>query len=242
MINEKRPLAVIIGASGDIGKAISKNLLEDDFDLILHFYKNREAIDHIIEKDQNNQVVGSISTDLSKKSGWEQLVSQLPDNIDAIIFASGTAYSGVLQSMDEETIQELIELNVTAPTMIVKSILPSMLQKQSGHVLFVTSIWGDVGASCEVVYSMVKGAQNSFVKALAKEVAPMKISVNAVSPGYIDTKMNDNLSELEKETLINSIPVQRAGKPEEVAGVISFLLDKKSSYIQGEIIHVNGAW
>src|SRR5699024_2315016 len=102
--------------------------------------------------------------------------------------------------------------------------------------------WGDVGASNEVIYSSVKGAQNSFVKALAKEVAPSGISVNAISPGYVDTKMNSHLDEDEKNAILSDIPMNRAGSPADVANAVSFLLDDRSNYIQGEIIHLTGGW
>ena len=106
----------------------------------------------------------------------------------------------------------------------------------------ITSIWGNVGASYEVIYSSVKGAQNSFVKALAKEVAPSGISVNGISPGYIETKMNSHLSEEERQAIIDEIPMSRAGLPSEIAYTVSFLLDDRSTYIQGEIINMNGGW
>src|SRR5699024_4869550 len=123
-----------------------------------------------------------------------------------------------------------------------RHLLPSMIQKKAGKIVFITSIWGDVGASHEVVYSAVKGAQNIFVKALAKEVAPSGISINAVSPGFIDTKMNRHLIMKEIETIISEIPMNRAGSSSEIAYTVSFLLDNISSYIQGEIIGVYGGW
>src|SRR5690625_7972441 len=122
--------------------------------------------------------------------------------------------------------------------MITRHLLPLMMQKKAGKIVFITSIWGDVGASHEVVYSAVKGAQNSFVKALAKEVAPSGISVNAVSPGFIDTKMNRHLIKEEKETIISEIPMNSAGTSGEIAHTVRFLLDIKYSYIQVDLIVV----
>src|SRR5690625_3813000 len=117
-----------------------------------------------------------------------------------------------------------------------------MIQKQRGKIIFITSIWRNVGASNEVIYSSVKGAQNSFVRALAKEVGPSGISVNAVSPGFIDTKMNQHLLHEEKEAIISGIPLNRAGLATDVSHAVQFLLDEKSSYIQGEIMHITGGW
>src|SRR5699024_12854085 len=119
--------------------------------------------------------------------------------------------------------------------MITILLFVSMIQKISVKFFFITSMWVDVGASHEVVYSDVKGVQNSFVKALAKEVAPYGISINAVSPGFIDTKMNRHVIMEEKEAIISEIPMNRAGTSGKIAYTVSFLLDNKSSYIQGEI-------
>src|SRR5690625_2725468 len=117
-----------------------------------------------------------------------------------------------------------------------------MIILKSVKIVFITSIWGHVGASFEVVYSTVKGAQNSFVKSLAKEVGPNGISVNGVSPGFIDTKMNQHLLQEEKAAIISDIPLNRAGLATDVSHTVLFLLDDKANYIQGEIVHITGGW
>src|SRR5699024_8964078 len=133
-------------------------------------------------------------------------------------------------------------LHVRAPWIITQAFLPSMIKEKSGKIIFITSIWGDIGASNEVIYSSVKGAQNSFVRALAKEIGPSVVSVNAVSAGFIDTNMNKHLQNEEKESIISSIPLNRAGLASDVSHTFSFLMDEKSSYIQGEIVHITGGW
>src|SRR5690625_2104238 len=136
----------------------------------------------------------------------------------------------------------MLSMHVKAPLFITKHFLPAMINRKSGKIVFITSIWGHVGASHEVVYSTVKGAQNSFVKSLAKEVGPSGISVNGISPGLIHTQMNDHLTEIDREMLHADIPLQRAGDPLEIAYLVEFLLDKKSSYIQGEMVRITGGW
>lgn len=106
----------------------------------------------------------------------------------------------------------------------------------------ITSIWGEIGASCEVLYSMVKGGQNSFVKALAKELAPSGIRVNGVSPGAVKTKMLDEFTEEELDDLKEEIPLGRLGRPEEIADAVSFAASERASYITGQILSVNGGW
>lgn len=233
---------LIIGASGDIGIAIAERLAMDGYQLLLHYNQQKKVIDQLMFKLDHECVLTTIQADLCGEIGIQKLLAELVYPVDYIVFASGSAYYGLFQETSEKTMDEMLSLHVKSPWMITRHLLPSMIQKKAGKIVFITSIWGDVGASHEVVYSAVKGAQNSFVKALAKEVAPSGISVNAVSPGFIDTKMNRHLIKEEKETIISEIPMNRAGTSGEIAHTVSFLLDNKSSYIQGEIIGVNGGW
>ena len=115
-----------------------------------------------------------------------------------------------------------------------------MINKKSGIIINISSIWGNVGASCEVVYSTTKGAVNSFTKSLAKELAPSGIRVNAISCGAIDTEMNNFLSNEERESFIEEIPYMRFGKPEEVANLAFYLSSDNSSYLTGQIITLDG--
>ena len=233
---------LIIGASGDIGIAIANQLAQDGYQLLLHYNKNRKQIDHFRETADKECVLSLHQADLTNESEIKKLLTELVFPVDSIIFASGIAYHGLFQETSEGAMEEMLSLHVKAPWMITKYLLPSMVKQQNGKIIFITSIWGEQGASNEVIYSSVKGAQNSFVKALAKETAPSGISVNAVSPGFIETKMNHNLSAEEKADLISEIPANRSGRPSEVAHLVKFLLDDKSSYIQGEIIKITGGW
>ncbi|ASN05673.1 elongation factor P 5-aminopentanone reductase [Virgibacillus necropolis] len=233
---------LIIGASGDIGLAIAKQLASDGYSLLLHFNKNNDGFKSIRGTINEECILTEIKADLSHADGIKYLLSQLVFPVDAIIIASGRAHHALFQDSQEDVMDEMLTLHVKAPWMIVNHVLPTMVQKKKGSIIFITSIWGNVGASNEVLYSSVKGAQNSFVKALAKEVAPSGISVNAISPGFIDTKMNHHLSEEEKQAIVDQIPMNRPGFPGEIAHTVRFLMDEKSTYIQGEIINIDGAW
>ena len=233
---------LIIGASGDIGSAIATRLGQENYQLILHYNQNRGKIDEIRTKLNTEQILTEIQADLSRDSDIKTLLTELVFPVDHIVFASGNAYHGLLQETSETVMDDMISIHVKAPMIISKFLLPAMIKQKYGKIIFITSIWGDVGASNEVVYSTVKGAQNSFVKALAKEVGSSGISVNGVSPGFIDTKMNQHLSDEERQMILSEIPFSRAGKPSEVADLISFPLNNKSNYIQGEIIGLNGGW
>ncbi|WP_077300073.1 elongation factor P 5-aminopentanone reductase [Virgibacillus pantothenticus] len=232
---------LLVGASGDIGAAIARKLLNQGYQLLLHFHTNKQAIDELC-RAYPESILATYQTDLSKNTSCEQFMEALSFAIDGVIFASGRAHYGLFQNTPEQTMDDMLQLHVKSPWLITKHLLPSMITKQEGAIIFITSVWGEQGASNEVVYSAVKGAQNSFVKALAKEVAPSGIAVNAISPGFIETKMNHHLCTADKEATIADIPMNRAGKPEEVAAIVSFLLSGESSYIQGAILDVTGGW
>ncbi|GAA0612012.1 EF-P-5 aminopentanone reductase [Virgibacillus siamensis] len=233
---------LLIGSSGDIGSAIARSLAAEGFQLLLHFYQNKEAIEKLKTEIPAEAVLEEIQADLRNEQEVEKLLNQLVYTVDAVIFASGKASIGLFQDATESMMGEMIALHVKTPWKICNRLLPEMIQRKSGKIIFITSIWGNVGASNEVIYSSVKGAQNSFVKALAKEVALSGIAVNAVSPGFINTKMNQQLLPEEKELITNEIPANRAGTPEEVANAVSFLMSDKSSYMHGEILNINGGW
>lgn len=233
---------LLIGSSGDIGSAIARNLAEDGYQLLLHYHENPEALKNVKKDIPAEAVLAELQADLRNNQEVEKLLSQLVYTVDAVIFASGKASIGLFQDATNSLMDEMITLHVKAPWKICNRLLPEMIHKKSGKIIFITSIWGNVGASNEVIYSSVKGAQNSFVRALAKEVALSGIAVNAVSPGFINTKMNQQLLPEEKELITNEIPANRAGTPKEVASVVGFLMSEQSNYIHGEIININGGW
>lgn len=230
---------LILGASGDIGAAISKQLAAENYQLLLHYNRNRRAMEKLIGEIDEQLVLQIIQADLTLSSSVHKLCEEVSYPVDAIIYVSGKANFGLFQDTSENEMDEMLHLHVKAPWLVTKFFLPEMIRKRTGKIIFITSIWGNVGASNEVIYSSVKGAQNSFIKALAKEVGPSGISVNAVSPGFIDTKMNEHL---EKDDIIKQIPLLRAGLTSEVAHAVGFLMDEKSNYIQGEIINITGGW
>ena len=237
-----RKTALIIGASGDIGSEIAIQLGKEGYQLLLHYNRNRDMLVKVREQVERESILAELQCDMSNIEAVKQLLAALVFRVDIIIFASGNAYYGLFQEMPIEKIDEMLTIHVKAPMMITKHLLPEMIRNKSGRIIFITSIWGEVGASNEVVYSALKGAQNTFVKALAKEVGASGITVNAVSPGYIDTKMNGHLLAEEKDSILAEIPVHRAGTSKEVAHTISFLMHEQAGYINGEIIGMNGGW
>ncbi|WP_182199218.1 elongation factor P 5-aminopentanone reductase [Paraliobacillus salinarum] len=233
---------LIIGASGDIGKRIALKLAEEGYTLTLHFFNNKQAIDELCALLPEMVVLDSIQADLSSEEGITQFIKSVAFEPTHIVFANGQSLTGIFQETSTQLMDELYYVHVKSLWMITKAFLPNMIKNQYGKLIIISSIWGEVGASFEVVYSSVKGAQNSFVKALAKEVAINNIQVNGISPGLIHTKMNQNLTSEEITALTDTIPANRMGTTDEVANLAVFLANDSSNYINGEIIKIDGAW
>ncbi|MDX8362182.1 elongation factor P 5-aminopentanone reductase [Cytobacillus sp. IB215316] len=235
--------ALITGASGGIGMEIAKKLAEEGYSLYVHYHQRKQEIDKLINTiEQLGVHAVGIQADLSLPTGPNQLLEQIEHDIEIVIHNSGNSYFGLITDMDERDISAMVQLHVTSPFTITKALLPNMISNKKGNIVFITSIWGITGASCEVLYSMVKGGQNTFVKALAKEVAPSGIRVNGIAPGAINTAMLDIFSNEEIEGIEDEIPLGRVGTPQEIADTALFLISKKASYITGQILSVNGGW
>lgn len=232
---------LIIGASGDIGKQIAITLGKAGYHLILHYNDNKTAIEEIKSFVRDDTILSVIQADLRTTEKIQSFINQIVFSVDAVVFASGNAHYGLFQDTPDQVMDTLVQLHIKAPWLICKALLPQMIKRRKGHIIIITSVWGEVGASYEVAYSSVKGAQVSFIKALAKEVGSSCILVNGISPGWIDTKINE-LSKAEREQLEMEIPLQRPGSPSDVSDLIHFLLSDKAQYIHGQIIRVDGGW
>ena len=161
--------------------------------------------------------------------------------VDIVINNAGIAHIGLLSDMTPEEWNNIINVNLSSAFFTSKLAIPYMLSKQAGKIINISSVWGNVGSSCEVAYSASKGGLNSFTKALAKELAPSNIQVNAIACGCIDTEMNQCFSEEERKELIEEIPAGRFGTPEEVAALV-YTVANESGFLTGQIITLDGGW
>ena len=161
--------------------------------------------------------------------------------MDVIINNAGVSHVGLLTDMTLAEWNHIFQTNLTSVFIICQKLLPAMIRRGQGKIINISSVWGNVGSSMEVAYSATKGGLNSFTKALAKEVAPSGVQVNAIACGLIDTDMNACFSKEDLETVIADIPADRIGKPEEVAALCLQLV-QAPEYLTGQIITLDGGW
>ncbi|XRG79779.1 SDR family oxidoreductase [Rossellomorea sp. GAMAL-10_SWC] len=238
-----RKRILVIGASGDIGLAISKKLINENYDLVVHYNSKKEPLNELIELANEIEVSCQfVQANLSVENGVEILTSQINDPIDSIVYASGFSIIGLINDVSDEEINRMTQLHIKSLIKVVNYFLPNMVAKKSGSIVVISSIWGQIGASCEVLYSTTKGAQNAYVMALAKELGPSGIKVNAVAPGAVKTNMLNTFSEEDLKEIANEIPMNRLALPSEIANTVNYLISEQSSYITGQILGVNGGW
>lgn len=234
--------AFITGASRGIGKAIAIALAKDGYDLYL-VCKNSENQLLQLKKELENQFCVSITCligDVSSFSFIESCFSKI-DHLDVLINNAGISYIGLLSEMSPDEWDRVISTNLSSAFYTSKCAIPVMLQKHCGKIINISSVWGNVGASTEVAYSASKGGLNAFTKALAKELAPSNIQVNAIACGVIDTEMNSCFNKEEMDSLIEEIPSDRLGRSQEVAQMVLRLLDSPA-YLTGQVITLDGGW
>ncbi|MGP7817615.1 elongation factor P 5-aminopentanone reductase [Niallia sp. 01092] len=233
---------LITGATGGIGRAVAHLLAKKGYSLYLHYNQNEQGIKNLLkELEPFGQEYMPIQADLRKKDAYKKIVDAV-FSIDGIVHTSGIGSYGLFTDLKDIELDELWHIHVSSIMCLTRELLPKMLSKQSGNIVVVSSIWGQIGASMEVAYSTVKGAQISFVKALSKELALNGIRVNAIAPGAVDTNMLHRFDLEETTAIIEDIPMGRLCHPNEIAESVLFLLSEKSSYITGQVLSVNGGW
>lgn len=235
---------LITGASGGIGSGIAKKLASEGCRLVLCGNKNSTALTETVQSLGEDAVVKTFLGDLSNEAFVNRMVQESLrefGKIDGIVHAAGIASLGLMTDLSLTDWNDIFGANLTSAFLLSKALAPHFISRKEGKIILLSSVWGGRGASCEVAYSATKGGIDSFTKALAKELAPSGIAVNALAPGMVDTPMNCMLSEEEKEQIIDEIPACRMTTPEEVAEMVSLLL-KAPSYLTGQVIGFNGGW
>lgn len=236
---------IITGASRGIGRAIALRFAKEKDRLILAGFKNTEALESL-----KNEVIslGADAAvyvgDLSLPTACEELSAFACRTFgapDLLVNNAGISHVELFQDSTDENWLSILNTNLSSAVRVTKAVVPSMIAKKSGRIINISSVHGLYGASCETEYSTTKGGLIAFTKALAKELAPSGIQVNCVAPGAIDTEMNHNLSDDERDALCEEIPCGRFGAPEEVAELVA-LLASSPLYLTGAVIPIDGGW
>lgn len=234
--------ALVTGASRGIGLAIARKLAESGYNLYLTCSKSIDELTKFADELANTYSIDCfpIQADMGNYENVAKLFSNIKD-LDVVVNNAGISHIGLLTDMTVEEWSRVMAVNLDSVFYTSKLAIPFFLKKQNGRIINISSVWGNVGASMEVAYSASKGGMNSFTKALAKELAPSNISVNAIACGVIETSMNACFSEEELEDLRNEIPADRLGLPEEVAQLVLNIINSPA-YMTGQIITMDGGW
>ncbi len=239
-------VALITGASRGIGAAIARTFAAAGYHLVLCCQNHLTELETIAKEIESQNAVtvrchkGDVSDADFVRGMVEESLREF-EQIDVLVNNAGISMVGLLQDLADEDWERILSVNLSSVFYACKAVIPSMIRQQSGCIINLSSVWGNVGASCEVAYSATKGGVNSFTKALAKELAPSHIAVNALACGTIDTEMNGHLNEEEREALAEEIPYGRFGMPEEVAECVLHLAEMPD-YLTGQIITMDGGW
>lgn len=240
-----RKTVLVTGSSRGIGKAIAIKFAKKNFNVVINCIKN-EAILLEVKKEIENYNVFCLAYvgDIGNYENAEELFSKIKKQfggLDVLVNNAGISYIGLFQDMTPDAWNKMVSTNLNSVYNCCHLAIPNMVELKQGKIINISSVWGITGASCEVAYSATKGAVNSLTKALAKELAPSGIQVNAIACGAIDTEMNFFLDDDELIDLVNGIPAGRLGQAEEVAD-LAYNIATRHSYLTGQAIVFDGGW
>lgn len=235
---------LVTGSSRGIGKAIAYAFGKAGYHVALNGSKEEQTLENTKEEFLEKGIAcQSFFYDVSSYENTKKLFSAVNaqfGEIDILVNNAGISHMGLFTDMEEPQWQHLLAVNLHSVLNCTHLALPSMVRNKEGVIINISSMWGERGASCEAIYSASKGAINAFTKAMAKEVGPSEVRVNAIACGVIDTQMNHWLSSQERQQLEDEISLMRFGTPEEVGELAVFLASEKSSFLTGQVITLDG--
>lgn len=249
-MNEVRPFTeqtvLVTGGSRGIGSAIAERFASVGMNVVIHYLQSHEGANETARSCMRYGAnVLTVTADLRSK----EQVSRMREKLEArgmmpdiLVNNAGISHYGLLSDVTEEEWDDVMQVNLKGTFLMTQQFMQPMIRQKYGRIINVSSVWGISGASCEVLYSTAKGGVNAFTKALAKELAPSGVTVNAVAPGAVDTEMMNGFDEQDRAAIADGIPAGRFGQPNEIASLVYFLALPESGYITGQIISPNGGW
>ena len=237
---------LITGASRGIGRSTAILFAQNGYHVFLNCNKSVEELKQVQEEIEKHHpkavtlVPGNVGNPSDVRSIFREIYSHC-DSLDVLINNAGIAHIGLLMDLTDEEWQQIIDTNLSSVFYCCREAVPKMVSKKSGRIINISSMWGTVGASCEAAYSTSKSGIHGLTRALAKELAPSGIPVNAIACGVIDTVMNAQLDKTERQELAEEIPAGRFCSPEEIAEVIWQTVNTPA-YMTGQIIGVDGGY
>lgn len=237
-------IAIVTGASRGIGREIAKSLARKGIKVIANYNSSQEKAEELKkELKEEGYEIEIFKADVSKEEECQKLVEysiKKYNKIDILVNNAGIDKYQLITEVTKKDWEEIINTNLYSAFCMCQKVLPNMIHNKNGCIINISSIWGIVGASTEVVYSISKAGIDGLTKALAKEVGPSNIRVNSIAPGYIETDMNKDVTKEEKEEILKEIPLEKIGEPKEIAKCVNWLVE--DNYTTGQIISINGGW
>lgn len=237
-------IAIVTGASKGIGREIAKNLARQNIKVIANYNRSEEkAIKLKEELEKEGIEIDIIKADVSKRQDVKKMITYTINKykkIDILINNAGISEYKLFTEETDEDWNRVINNNLYSAFITSQEVIPNMIENKNGCIINISSIWGMVGASMEVLYSISKAGMDGLTKSLAKELGPSNIRVNSIAPGIINTDMCKDFSEQELKEIKEEIPLQKIGEPSDVSKCVNWLINEK--YTTGQIISINGGW
>ena len=237
-------IAIVTGGARGIGKAITETLAQNGIKVIANYNKSKEQAEKLKkELEEKNIIIDIIQADISKKEECEKIIEytiKKYGKIDILINNAGISKVQLIDEVTEKDWNEMINTNLYSAFCMCQLAVPYMIKEKKGNIINISSVWGIVGASQEILYSITKAGIDGLTKALAKEVGPSNIKVNSIAPGYINTDINKEISEKALDRIKEETPLEKIGEPIDIAKCVEWLIN--DNFTTGQVISINGGW